>query len=208
LPEKDPSKLSELDKFIINTVTNTKPKNINQLIQHLRAYPESKNLSKEKILDRILDLQDQGKIILQDELQISHKFNDYIFSIRAYWYLLIIAIVASTTIIIIANLEKLPIIGDVITYIRYILGSAFVLFLPGYSFIKALFPIKEIDNIERVALSIGMSLAIVAANALLLNYTPWGISITPITISLSLITIAFATIAVLREYQKLFQKTI
>lgn len=48
-----------------------------------------------------------------------------------------------------------------LVYARYVLGSIFVLWLPGYTPIKALFLTKEIDNIERIALSIGMSLALV-----------------------------------------------
>ena len=88
-----------------------------------------------------------------------------------------------------------------IVYARYLLGSIFVLALPGYSFIKALFPTKELDNIERVALSIGMSLALVPITGLLLNYTPWGIRVTPVTLSLLALTVAFATAAVIREHQ-------
>jgi len=80
--------------------------------------------------------------------------------------------------------------------------------LPGYSFIKALFPkqvpfktrSEELDNIERVALSMGMSLALVPLTGLLLNYTPWGVRTTPITLSLLTLTTAFATAAIIREY--------
>ncbi len=57
------------------------------------------------------------------------------------------------------------------------------------------------DTIERIALSFGMSLALVPIVGLILNYTPWGIRLTPITLSLLALTIVFATAAVLREYQ-------
>jgi len=81
------------------------------------------------------------------------------------------------------------------------LGSIFVLFLPGYSLIKALFPTRELDNIERTALSVGMSLALVPITGLLLNYTPWGIRTIPVTLSLTALTIAFATAALIREHE-------
>ncbi len=87
-------------------------------------------------------------------------------------------------------------------YVRYILGSLFVLFLPGYSLIKTLFPIREIDDIERVALSIGTSLAVVPLVGLLLNYTTWGIRLTPITLSILILTVILATTGVIREYQE------
>lgn len=74
--------------------------------------------------------------------------------------------------------------------------------LPGYTFIKALFPSKnELDPIERTALSIGLSLALVPIVGLLLNYSPWGITPTPITISLLALNIILATVALIREYQ-------
>jgi uncharacterized membrane protein len=83
------------------------------------------------------------------------------------------------------------------------------LFLPGYAFIRALFPQKAqtatntetMDNIERIALSIGMSLALTPIVGLILNYTPWGITLIPITLSLLALTVVFATAAILREHQ-------
>jgi uncharacterized membrane protein len=81
------------------------------------------------------------------------------------------------------------------------MGTIFILFLPGYTFIKILFPKKELDNIERVALSIGMSLALVPITGLILNYTPWGIRTNPITISLLALTTSLATAAIIREHQ-------
>jgi uncharacterized membrane protein len=46
-----------------------------------------------------------------------------------------------------------------------------------------------------------MSIALVPIIGLLLNYTPWGIRLTPIILSLLALTIVFATAAVIREYQ-------
>jgi uncharacterized membrane protein len=50
------------------------------------------------------------------------------------------------------------------TLVRLILGLPLVLFLPCYSLIATLFPRKDdLDGIERVALSFGLSIAIVEA---------------------------------------------
>jgi uncharacterized membrane protein len=69
---------------------------------------------------------------------------------------------------------------------RQILGLVFVLFLPGYTATAALFPENEqIDIIERVALSFGLSIAIVPLIGLGLNFTPWGIRLDPILASVS-----------------------
>jgi uncharacterized membrane protein len=56
-----------------------------------------------------------------------------------------------------------------------------VLFIPGYVLVAALFPAKkEIDWIERIALSIGLSIAVVPLLGLALNFTPLGIRFAPI----------------------------
>ena len=94
-------------------------------------------------------------------------------------------------------------------YLRYFLGSGFILWLPGYSLVKALFPTelpvkttdKTLESIERAVLSIGLSLALVPMVGLVLNYTPWGITLEPVTLSLAALTASVATIAVIREYQ-------
>ena len=87
-----------------------------------------------------------------------------------------------------------------LVYVRYLFGLVFVLFLPGYCLIKALFSSKELDNIERLALSVGLSLALVPLVGLLLNYTPWGIMVTPVTFCLLGLTLVFASAAVVRDY--------
>jgi uncharacterized membrane protein len=79
------------------------------------------------------------------------------------------------------------------TPIRIILGLPLVLFLPGYSLIAALFPRKyDLDGIERIALSFGLSIAVVPLLGLALNYTPFGIRLAPVLTVLSVFTISLA----------------
>jgi len=62
--------------------------------------------------------------------------------------------------------------------LRIVLGLPFVLFFPGYTLMSALFPKREgMSGIERVALSLGVSIAIVPIIGLILNYTIWGIGL-------------------------------
>jgi uncharacterized membrane protein len=75
--------------------------------------------------------------------------------------------------------------------IRMAFGLPFVLLFPGYTLIAALYPRRaDLDSIERLALSLGLSLAVVPLIGLLLNYLPWGIRLTPIVISLALFVLA------------------
>ncbi|MCL0034836.1 DUF1616 domain-containing protein [Dehalococcoidia bacterium] len=85
--------------------------------------------------------------------------------------------------------------------LRIILGLPFILFFPGYTLIAALFPKKSgLDAIERVALSFGLSIAVVPLIGLVLNYTPWGIRLYPILVSLTVFIAAMSAIAWYRRH--------
>jgi len=86
------------------------------------------------------------------------------------------------------------------TPVRIILGLLLVLFLPGYSLIAALFPAKDdLDGIERIALSFGLSIAVVPLLGLALNYTPLGIRLAPVLVVLSMFTVSLAVVAGVRR---------
>ncbi|WP_255150054.1 DUF1616 domain-containing protein [Halorarius halobius] len=113
----------------------------------------------------------------------------------------------------------LPVVSE--TPLRVVVGLPFVLFVPGYAFIAALFPEAGagpvgdasgpddepvetlddggIDGIERVALSFGTSIAIVPLIGLVLNFTPWGIRLVPIMVSVSGFTLLAAGVGVHRR---------
>ena len=57
----------------------------------------------------------------------------------------------------------------------------------------------DLDGIERIALSFGLSIAITPLLGLALNYTPFGIRLLPILIVLSVFTIALAIGAYVRR---------
>lgn len=85
------------------------------------------------------------------------------------------------------------------TIVRIILGLPFLLFFPGYTLVSALFAKKEtISNLERIALSFGMSIAITGLLGLGLNYTPWGIKLNPILITITSFIVLMSIIAFIR----------
>jgi len=184
-----------LDQYIIDTVTRNNPKTVKELAKLVQLeYP----IPEKEILECILNLQNHGKIALKNHQSSgTPPLGSYVFSIEANWYWIVIAVAIVTMTLVFTIPEN----AYPLVYARYLFGSIFVLFLPGYSLIKALFPTKEIDNIERTALSVGMSLALVPITGLLLNYTPWGIRTTPVTLSLLALTTIFATAAIIREHQ-------
>lgn len=120
----------------------------------------------------------------------------------------VVAIVGLTVAII-----SLPVVRE--TWFRILFGLPFVLFVPGYAFIAALFPeagssptedanattVEDggIDGLERVALSVGTSIVVVPLIGLVLNFTPWGIRLVPIIVSVSGFTLTMAAIATYRR---------
>jgi uncharacterized membrane protein len=87
------------------------------------------------------------------------------------------------------------------TPIRIPLALPLLLFIPGYLLVSLLFPRKDdLTGIERLTLSIVLSIAIVIFDGFALNYTPWGFRPAPIVISLSIITLLLVLITlVLRK---------
>jgi uncharacterized membrane protein len=86
------------------------------------------------------------------------------------------------------------------SFLRVVFGIPLVLFIPGYALIAALFPgAGDIDGIERVALSFGLSIALVPLTGLALNYTPFGIRLDPIVIALSILTLGLCLAAQYRR---------
>lgn len=109
-------------------------------------------------------------------------------------------------VVVIASLATLTTIAlseyvSLLNYLRYVLGTVYVLFVPGYVTIEALYPKgDELSNLERLALSIGLSLAIVPLLGLVLNYTPWGIRLVPIVALLTTYIIVISITALYRKY--------
>ncbi len=107
-----------------------------------------------------------------------------------------------------------PVIRE--TPLRVVFGLPFVLFLPGYAFVAALFPkagesprpdghpegrIRDrgIDLVERAALSFGMSIALVPLIGLGLELAAQPLSFGPILLSLSSFTLLCTVIAAVRR---------
>jgi uncharacterized membrane protein len=111
---------------------------------------------------------------------------------------------------------------------RIVLALPFLLFFPGYTLIEGLFggrisrrptgqdadqePPDEkqgltrnssgsANNLEKLVLGFGLSIAITALIGLGLNYTPWGIRLEPVLYSLTIFILIMSCIALLRRYR-------
>jgi uncharacterized membrane protein len=108
----------------------------------------------------------------------------------AFLGVLFIALVASNV-----TRENLP-----LSVLRVLLGMFFLLFVPGYALQAALFPYKvQFDDIERLALSLGLSFAIIPPVAFFLDQLPWGLDLWPILIAESILSASFASSVLYRR---------
>lgn len=98
--------------------------------------------------------------------------------------------------IVVATLLLLPLVAFTSGGFRIAFGILFGLFFPGYTLLSAIFPKREgVSGLERVALSFGLSFAVVPLIGLVLNFTPWGIRLYPIVISVTFFILAASVVA-------------
>lgn len=117
---------------------------------------------------------------------------------RWTWDLLVVIILSALAAV------GLTVFGVTRPPLRLVLALPLVLLWPGYAFISALFPERPSDEegfgtLERMVLSVTISLAIVASIAYVANFTPYGIRVTPITVGAVVWTIAFALLGLVRR---------
>lgn len=102
--------------------------------------------------------------------------------------------------------------------IRILLGAVFVLAAPGYAIASALFPhggptdkiasfsidrneeTIRITLVERLVVSVGLSIAVVPLVGLLLSYTQWQFDPTAITVAIACLTVTAAIAGAIRRW--------
>jgi len=148
--------------------------------------------------DLVWGLVDRGEADIEDIPPATKSVREYLrFWERNLPLYLSLTVSLGTLLVVYALPDDFPLV-----VFRWVLGSVFVLFIPGYVAVEALFPKgRELDGIERLALSAGLSLALVPLVGLLLNYTPWGIRLDPIMVSLTILTIGLALVAFARRFR-------
>lgn len=123
-------------------------------------------------------------------------FIKYLLSSRSLWFWNLTLLVVSTLPVIFC-VNNSPFI-----YLRYLLTSIYVLYLPGFTLVETLYPKKDdLDSFERLGLSIGLSIALVIGIGFLLNLLPYDIELKSTAISLALFTEGFGFLALIRKYQ-------
>jgi hypothetical protein len=204
-----PIETDEITRAIMQTLTENKPQNTKQLIM---LVSENFHFADKKILDVIQELQSQGLMTLEKpSVTFPSSLGAFMTASQALWYWATIAIAILAVAIAFTVPENLyP-----LSYVRNVFGVLFILCLPGYATAKMLFPYRmpvktsnaAFESIVLIALSIGMSFALVPIVGLILRFTPFGLTTDTIVFSLLFLTTIFATIAVVREHRIKLRKT-
>jgi uncharacterized membrane protein len=106
-----------------------------------------------------------------------------------------LAAIAALSFLLILAIYLLP-----LPALRIVLGGPFVLFFPGYTMVAALFPGREdLEGLERLGLSLGLSVAILPLMGLVLNYTPWGITLLSTLLSATSFIVGCSVVAYFRR---------
>ncbi|MGH9922743.1 MAG: DUF1616 domain-containing protein [Nitrososphaerales archaeon] len=182
-----------LQKMIVDVMRKQTCRTVNDVVIALRQLDHGTTF--EEIRDAISELKRDGKIVLS-EPRVKGSFLNYIANIYRsgpFWLTLIVSLLVVTTIYSAPQ-------TDPWSTIRIFAGSAFVLFIPGYALTQLLFPTKDMNPIEYIAMSVGLSLAITPLIGLILNYSMWGIRLDPIVTSISAISIIMSTIATYKKF--------
>jgi hypothetical protein len=196
-----------LDERLSDVILDTVEKDNPQTVDQLAIFVAKKTYySRKEILAGITALQGEGKLSFSEPVQnASVDVRPYFLTSRANSYWLTVGLAILTTVCVFL----IPADAFPFAYIRIGFGLVFILSLPGYSLVRALFPgalpvktsSETLDDLERLALSVGASLALVPLVGLALNYTPWGITLTSSVLALFVLTLLLSSIAVTREYR-------
>jgi hypothetical protein len=183
---------ADLDKVVLETAKSLGQPTVSELVESL---VKQKGIKFKDATKAVYSEWKKGTLDLS-ETNPPSTLSSYMFNLESLWFWGVTTLVAITMFVVFTvNTSSL-------LYVRYVLGGVFVLFLPGFMLISTLYSRSgELDGLERVALSIGLSLALVPLIGLVLNYTPWGIRLEPIMISLALFAEIMAVACVARKFR-------
>ncbi len=185
--KKEPS---TLEKLAIERLREKEAVSLQALVDDLSRIP---GYTTDRVTEGLMRLQSSKAIVISERAPYA-SLASYAFSPISLWFWGAVGVT-------LLSLATTAVTSGLALYLRYAFGGVFVLFLPGYALLEALYPKRELDELTRFALSIGLSLALVPLTGLVLNYTPVGIRLLPVTLSLAGITLALLAFALVRKHQ-------
>jgi hypothetical protein len=185
-----------LEDMIIELLHKDRSMKVRDVVDILHSVDNS--LAIEDIYNAVEILKQENLVVTRYRpFQNQYSFSGYI--IRNYASLPFWSVVAVTALTLV-SIYLIPSSAPW-SAVRIIVGGIFTLIMPGFSILQLIFPAKNISNLERFVLSLGLSLALLPLIGLVFAYTPFGIRLLPLVIFLSLLCISISTIGAYRKYR-------
>jgi len=180
--------------LIANVLSSERPETVGELASRVLA---SGRIEEDDFVGVLKSMIAEEELILGPPSYEIETFLDYLFSFGvSMWFWVALALTAISLVVVTLAPDALP-----LNVIRLLVGSVFILSVPGYSLTRLLFPeTLELKSIERYALAVGLSIALVMLTGLGLNFTPLGIRLFPIIVSLTVFTALFSIGGAFRQY--------
>lgn len=150
---------------------------------------------RDEVVRELIRLTDSKTLSLESGSPYA-SFSGYVFSPYSLWFWLGVlgTVLAAGSAVFTSG----PLV-----YLRYVFGSALVFFLPGFALTQVLFARRaEGDDLLKLVLSVGLSVAITPVVSLLLSSTPFGVTLAPVLASLAGLTLLLLVAAEWRRFAR------
>jgi len=146
---------------LVNVVKKHHPPTVTSLKKCLND--EGIKFSDEELLSLVQQLRSDGTIKLS--LKNAASFRDYVIDIwSTWWFYLVIIVAVSELFLVISNAQ----IGAVL-FLRNVFGLGVLGLIPGFVTVLMIFPGRQINTLEKIALSIFLSVLISISVGVLLG---------------------------------------
>ena len=182
-----------IERMVLDIMHRQNLTRVRDVVVNLQKF--DKFLTGEEIHDAARRLERRGEINLSEE-KINHSFFRNLADLEAnapFW----IAIAACSAMLVTAFL--LPLEGSWLA-LKRVSSAVFLIIIPGYAMTNAFIARNRLSYVERIAVSIGLSLATVAVVGMVLAYGVSGISLEPVTGSLAAIITVLAFIGAYKDF--------
>jgi len=159
---------------------------------------EESGLTQEEAARELCSLWDDGRVKLSEPKPL-RGFSSYLFGVRGLGFLGILAFLALDGLLIYANSPN-----EMLTYLKYLLGTILAFYMPGYVVVESVYSNRrDLDELERLVLSVGLSLTVLPLLALALSYTPWGVNLGSVFSLISIFVISVGFVSAHRRFESL-----
>lgn len=180
---------------IEKVLTEQKPKTVKKLVLRVSELTE---IAEEDIYNIVRELEKDNKINLgfpKKQRELPKKISNYLFKMHyfsiEFWLIFILSLIFLGLGFTTGNIPFLH-------FLKSIFGGIYIMIIPGWTITNLFFPqiYEVIDQIERILLSLGVSIGISIFSGLLLNKV-WIINSIALTITIgcfSLVLLVFSVV--------------